>query len=48
MTSSHLVWEVCERRCVVANHWTASVYIRTVFAAFASAASASRNEPISG
>ena len=32
----------------MANHWTASVYIRTVFAVWASAASASRNELISG
>src|SRR5689334_11160957 len=48
LTCSHLVWEVCRRRCAAANHWTASVYICTVLAALASAASASRNELISG
>jgi hypothetical protein len=34
------------RRCAAANHWTASVYMRTVLGDLPSAARLSRNEPI--
>src|ERR1022692_898185 len=48
LTCSHLVRQVCGIRCAAANHWTASVYIRTVLPDLPSAARQSRNEPISG
>src|SRR5713226_146659 len=48
LTCSHLVRQVCGIRCAAANHWTASVYIRTVLPALPSATRQSRNEPISG